>query len=129
MHAVNVLIIDDDDITLTLLEHIVDELVSGEILVFSSSIKANAFLLTEDAQRIDLVICDWQMPSVSGIKILETLRSKSLNCPFLMITAIPTKDLVISAKRLGVTDFIAKPFSSDDLTQKLSVLLDKISQA
>ncbi|WP_166422306.1 response regulator [Paraglaciecola sp. 20A4] len=129
MHAVNVLIIDDDDITLTLLEHIVDELVSGEILVFSSSIKANAFLLTEDAQRIDLVICDWQMPSVSGIKILETLRSKSLNCPFLMITAVPTKDLVISAKRLGVTDFIAKPFSSDDLTQKLSVLLDKISQA
>nr|WP_277344121.1 response regulator [Paraglaciecola sp. 20A4] len=123
------MIIDDDDITLTLLEHIVDELVSGEILVFSSSIKANAFLLTEDAQRIDLVICDWQMPSVSGIKILETLRSKSLNCPFLMITAVPTKDLVISAKRLGVTDFIAKPFSSDDLTQKLSVLLDKISQA
>ena len=129
VHAVNVLIIDDDDITLTLLEHIVDELVSGEILVFSSSIKANAFLLTEDAQRIDLVICDWQMPSVSGIKILETLRSKSLHCPFLMITAIPTKDLVISAKRLGVTDFLAKPFSSDDLTQKLSVLLDKISQA
>ncbi|GAC35245.1 response regulator [Paraglaciecola polaris] len=127
MHAVNVMIVDDDDITLTLLEHIVDELVTGEILVFSSSIKANAFLLSEDAQRIGLVICDWQMPSVSGIKILETLRTKSKNCPFLMITANPTKDLVISAKRLGVTDFIAKPFSSDDLTQKLSVLLEKIS--
>ncbi|GAC22942.1 response regulator receiver protein [Paraglaciecola mesophila KMM 241] len=129
MHDVNVMIIDDDDITLTLLEHIVDELVSGEILVFSSSIKAHAFLLTEDAQRINLVICDWQMPSVSGIKILETLRVKLEDCPFLMVTAMPTRDLVMGAKRLGVSDFIAKPFSSDELTQKLSTLLEKISPA
>ncbi|QHJ13030.1 Chemotaxis protein CheY [Paraglaciecola mesophila] len=128
MHDVNVMIVDDDDITLTLLEHIVEELVSGEILVFSSSIKANAFLLSEDAQRINLVICDWQMPSISGLKILETLRIKAKDCPFFMITANPTKELVISAKRLGVTDFVAKPFSADDLTQKLSVLLEKISQ-
>jgi CheY-like chemotaxis protein len=128
MHDVNVMIVDDDDITLTLLEHMVDELVSGEILAFSSSIKANKFLLTEDAQRIDLVICDWQMPSVSGLQILETLRTKAKDCPFFMITANPIKEIVLSAKRLGVTDFIAKPFSTDDLTQKLTVLLEKISQ-
>lgn len=129
MHDVNVMIIDDDDITLSLLEHIVDELVSGEILVFSNSVEAKAFLETDKAQSINLVMCDWKMPDVSGIDILETLRKNLENCPFLMITANPTKELVVSAKRLGVTDFIAKPFSSDELTQKLSTLLEKISPA
>ena len=127
LYAVNVMIIDDDDITLSLLKHILDGLVSGEVLVFSSSIKAQAFLLSHDARRVNLVICDWQMPNVSGIQILETLRSKMPNCPFFMITAKPTSELVLSAKRLEVTNFIAKPFVADDLIHKLSKLLEEIS--
>ena len=126
MHAANVMIIDDDEVTLAMLEHIVKGLVSGEILTFSSSIKAHAFLLSEDAQRINLVICDWQMPGVSGIKILETLKIKLPECPFFMVTAKPTKDLVISAKRLGADNFIAKPFVTEDLSKVLSELLEKI---
>lgn len=127
MSRINVLIIDDDEITLTLLQHIVEDLVSGEILSYSSSIKAKAFLQTQAARSIGLVICDWQMPSVSGIHILETLRDRNEHCPFLMITANPTKELVVNAIRLGVTDFIAKPFSSDELTKKISLLLEKIA--
>lgn len=127
MTAINVLIIDDDEITLTLLEHIVDDLVTGEILSFSSSIKAKAYLQTKAAESIGLVICDWQMPSVSGIHILETLRDRDEKCPFLMITANPTKELVVNAIRLGVTDFIAKPFSSEELSKKISLFLDTLS--
>lgn len=126
MHAATVMIIDDDEVTLSMLEHIVGGLVVGEILLFSSSIKAHAFLLSEAAQRIDLVICDWQMPSISGIKILETLKIKLPECPFFMVTGKPTKDLVISAKRLGVDNFIAKPFVAEDLSKVLSELLEKI---
>ncbi|MFT5809213.1 MAG: two-component system chemotaxis response regulator CheY [Moritella dasanensis] len=129
LYAANIMIVDDDEITLALINHIVEGLVIGEVLLFSSSIKAQAFLLSQDAQRIDLVICDWQMPSVSGIKILETLRRRKPDCPFFMITAKPTSELVISAKRLGVTNFIAKPFVSDDLIDSLSKLLDKSSPA
>lgn len=129
MHPANVLIIDDDEVTLSLLEQIVSSLVSGEILTFSSSIKAHAFLLSEDAQRINLVICDWQMPSVSGIKVLETLKLKLPDCPFFMITAKPTKELVISAKRLGVDNFIAKPFVAENLSKVLSELLEKTCPA
>ena len=127
MYAVNVMIVDDDKITLAMLEHIIEELTSGEILVFSSSIKAHDFLLSQDAQRINLVICDWQMPGISGIKILETLRIKKPDCPFFMITAIPTSELVISAKRLGVTNFIAKPFVTVNLINALSKLLEEIT--
>lgn len=123
MSAVNVVIIDDDEITLTLLEHIVEDLTTGYILVFANSTKAKAFLQSEAAASIGLVICDWQMPDISGIDILQTLRDKNLSCPFFMVTANPTKELLMNAKRLGVTDFIAKPFSSDDLAKKISLVL------
>jgi len=126
MSAIDVLIIDDDEITLTLLKHIVEDLVTGQIFVFSNSIKAKAFIQSREAASVGLVICDWQMPSVSGIHILETFRDKNTSCPFLMITANPTKDLVINAMRLGVTDFIVKPIISDELTQKISLILANI---
>ncbi|MFT6897226.1 MAG: two-component system chemotaxis response regulator CheY [Paraglaciecola sp.] len=128
MSTINVLIIDDDEITLTLLENIVKELVTGNIFVFSNSIKAKAFLHSREAASVGLVICDWQMPSVTGIHILETLRDNYASCPFLMITVNPTKDLVNDAIRLSVTDFMVKPFSSDNITKKISLMLANIAK-
>jgi two-component system chemotaxis response regulator CheY len=126
MSLINVLIIDDDEITLTLLENIVKDLVFGKTFVFSNSIKAKAFLRSGEAASVGLVICDWQMPSVTGIHILETLRDTRARCPFLMITVNPTKDLVNDAIRLGVTDFMVKPFSCDNITKKISLMLANI---
>ncbi|MFQ3237246.1 MAG: two-component system chemotaxis response regulator CheY [Paraglaciecola sp.] len=126
MNAINVLIIDDDEITLTLLDNVVKELITGKTFLFSNSIKAKVFLQSREAVNVGLVICDWQMPSVSGIHILETFRDTNASCPFLMITVKPTKDLVKDAMRLGVTDFMVKPFNSENITKKISLMLANI---
>lgn len=123
LSAQNILLIDDDSITLELVQHVLEEFVSGEIFAFSSSVKALNFVRQVRSNELTLVICDWQMPTVNGIDILKALRENDSSTPFLMVTANPTRELVIAAKKAGATDFIAKPFKNVDLTEKVFKLL------
>lgn len=118
-----ILIVDDDEITLELLQLILDEFISGEVISFSSSKKALKFIGAQGVGDLDLVICDWMMPEYDGIEVLKAIRNKSQALPVLMLTGQPTRDLVISARKNGVSDFIAKPFKNYDLTEKIQSLL------
>lgn len=123
MYDCNIVVIDDDNITLELVQIILEEIISGEIFVFSDSQQALDFVQSDSMSKISLVVCDWLMPDVSGLEILAALRNNKPNCPFLMITANATKKLVVDAMRLGATDFIVKPFHTNDLLTKVERLI------
>jgi two-component system chemotaxis response regulator CheY len=119
----NILVVDDDEVMLELLGHILEDIVTGEIVRFSSSIGALRFLQRIDRIPLALIISDWQMPDLNGVQFLGMLREIDKKIPFLMITANPTMDVVIGSKQAGVTDFIVKPFSSEDLLGTVKTLL------
>jgi two-component system chemotaxis response regulator CheY len=119
----NLVVIDDDIVTLELVQLILEEVISGEIHVFSDSKQALDYVQTDSMDKISLVICDWLMPDVSGLEILAALRKSKPECPFLMITANATKQLVVDSMRLGATDFIVKPFITHDLLTKIERLI------
>jgi two-component system chemotaxis response regulator CheY len=123
MYDCNIVVIDDDIITLELVQHILEEVISGEVCVFSDSKQALDYVQSNSMDKISLVICDWLMPEVSGLQILAALRKSKLECPFLMITANATKQLVVDSMRLGATDFIVKPFITRDLQTKVERLI------
>ena len=123
MYDCNIVVIDDDIITLELVQIILEEVISGEICVFSDSKQALDYVQSESMDKISLVICDWLMPDVSGLHILAALRKSKPSCPFLMLTANATKKLVVDSMRLGATDFIVKPFHTNDLLTKVERLI------
>lgn len=123
MYDCNIVVIDDDNITLELVQIILEEVTSGEICVFSDSKKALDYVQSDSMEKISLVICDWLMPDVSGLDILAALRKSKSHCPFLMLTANATKKLVVDSMRLGATDFIVKPFHTGDLLTKVERLI------
>lgn len=123
MYDCNIVIIDDDIITLELVQVILEEVISGEINAFSDSQQALDYVQSDSMDKISLVICDWLMPDVSGLHILSALRKSKPQCPFLMITANATKQLVVDSMRLGATDFIVKPFHTHDLLNKAEKLI------
>jgi two-component system chemotaxis response regulator CheY len=123
MYDCNIVVIDDDIITLELVHLIIAEIISGEIHVFSDSNQALNFVQSDSMDKISLVICDWLMPEVSGLDILAALRSSQSRCPFLMLTANATKQLVVDSMRLGATDFIVKPFHTHELLTKVERLI------
>ncbi len=75
--------------------------------------------------RFDLVLCDWNMPKMSGRELLEKVRSTpELNhLPFIMITGENASDMVKSAIAGGVTDFIVKPFTGALLEHRMNLAL------
>ena len=122
MYNCNIVVIDDDKITLDLVQIILEEVTSGEIHTFTDSKQALDYVQSDSMDHVSLVICDWLMPDVSGLEILAALRKSKPNCPFLMITANATKQLVIDSILLGVNDFVVKPFHTNDLIKKVERL-------
>jgi DNA-binding NtrC family response regulator len=123
MYDCNILVIDDDNIILELVQIILEELTSGDIVTLSDSQQALSYVQSEKMDNVSLVICDWLMPVVSGLDILAALRQTKSACPFLMLTANATKKLVVDSMRLGATDFIVKPFHTNDLLTKVERLI------
>ena len=76
---------------------------------------------------VDIVICDWDMPALSGIELLATLRHyKELKqLPFIMFTGSGTGHHIERAISEGTTDYIVKPFTSKSLVLKTLNALTK----
>lgn len=77
--------------------------------------------------KIDLIVSDWNMPKVTGLDLLKTVRSdESLKAtPFLMVTAEAQKDNVVQAVQAGVSNYVVKPFTPEALKEKLERIFDK----
>lgn len=75
----------------------------------------------KEGNPFKLVVSDWNMPELSGVELLEKLRSTYhfKNLPFLMVTAEGEKEQVIRAIKSGVSDYVVKPVSKEDLIKKL----------
>lgn len=91
----------------------IDEAVNGS--------KAQTLLTRK---RYDLVLCDWEMPEMSGLELLQWLRDREQlegedKTPFIMVTSRGDKDHVVKAVEAGVNDYIGKPFSNEQLLRKI----------
>ncbi|MBP2312314.1 response regulator [Azospirillum soli] len=73
----------------------------------------------------DLIICDWKMPRLSGLEFLKLVRASRPELPFLMVTALATMIAVEEAMAHDVTAYIAKPFSPEQLEEKILVLVNR----
>jgi len=76
------------------------------------------------ALEFALVISDWNMPNMMGIDLLRAVRGsdKTKKVPFLMITAEAQKENVLEAAKAGVSNYIVKPFTADQLQAKLEAI-------
>ncbi|AOY89717.1 two-component system response regulator [Marinobacter salinus] len=69
----------------------------------------------------DLVLCDWEMPEMTGLELLQWMRQQPQyqNVPFIMITSRGDKNHVIEAVKEGVSEYLGKPFSPEGLSKKI----------
>ncbi len=76
-----------------------------------------------------LVIADWNMPVMTGIELLRAVRANPTlkSIPFLMVTAERLQENIIDAVQAGVSGYLVKPFSEDNLREKLEKVFEKKS--
>ncbi|MGB7539157.1 MAG: response regulator [Anaerolineales bacterium] len=75
--------------------------------------------------RPDLILLDMHMPRMSGLEMLAALRKTESAVPAILMTAYGSEDVAIEAFRLGVRDYIVKPFTSDEILRSIDRALNE----
>ncbi len=70
-------------------------------------------------QDFDVVITDLKMPGMDGMEVLKTIKILQPEVPVIIITGYSTVDTAVEAMKNGAFDYIAKPFTSDIITDKV----------
>lgn len=92
--------------------------------VFEASDGAEAIKLFHQ-QSFDLIITDRHMPNVGGDAVLKAVRASAPSLPVIMLTADTGTRTVAEVARLGVSDFITKPFTADVVIKRVANALLK----
>lgn len=77
---------------------------------------------------VHLVISDMNMPEMNGLQLLHALRnsSKTKKVGFLLITGKVEKNIIEMGKKLGMNNFIAKPFQPQDLKSAVEAIVGRL---
>ncbi len=125
MSKVSVLVVDDATFIRDLVKKgLRDHFPGVQIVEAINGRKAQQLL---GRQSVDLILCDWEMPELSGLELLSWCREQDnlKTVPFIMVTSRGDKDNVIQAIQAGVSDFIGKPFSNEQLVTKVKKALSR----
>ncbi|MFT5254253.1 MAG: DNA-binding response OmpR family regulator [Flavobacteriales bacterium] len=69
----------------------------------------------------DLVLLDWMLPKMSGLDLCKAIRIKDINTPIIFLTAKDTIQETIEGLKAGANDYIKKPFSFEELIERIKV--------
>lgn len=120
-----ILVVEDQQEMRTLVRNMLAE--SGVTQIFEAADGREALQFMDMAYDcINLIICDWNMPGVSGLDLVRQIRTTDTAIPVLMLTGRHDKTSVLEAKMAGVTAYIGKPFSEEQLASKLRVIHEKM---
>lgn len=75
------------------------------------------------ASKPDLVLCDWNMPEMNGLELLQSLSSESISLKFGFVTSEGTPEMRKTAEENGALFLISKPFTADTFQEKLGSVL------
>lgn len=108
--SMNILIIDDDPLYRKLSSSILKE----RFNVFTSESPSEGFKIMR-SQRIDFLICDYILPELNGLEVLDLVKAEFPGIYFIMISEAGDMDTVIEAMRRGAVDYFKKPFTPADI--------------
>lgn len=120
--SIKVLIVDDFATMRRILKNILKQIGFKNILEADDGTTALEVL---DRQSVDLIISDWNMPKMTGLELLKSVRASDQykKTPFLMVTAEAQKQNVIEAVQAGVSNYVVKPFTAEAISEKLTKIL------
>ena len=125
MSKVSVLVVDDASFIRDLVKKCLRNAFPGIKIEDAVNGRKAQAMLTRDA--FDLVLCDWEMPEMSGLELLTWCREQDplKTLPFIMVTSRGDKENVVQAIQAGVSDFVSKPFTNEQLLTKVKKALTK----
>lgn len=115
-----ILAVDDTAIILTRISNTLGN--DYEVITVNSGVRALKYL---EQEKPDLILLDIQMGQKDGIETLKEIRAMKdrADIPVIMLTGVEDKEIVLKSAKLGICDYILKPFSSEDLLDRIHLVL------
>jgi CheY-like chemotaxis protein len=124
--SINILIVDDSKLARIVMAKAIRALHPDWNRIEASN--ADEALAILDAQRIDVVLLDFNMPKKDGLTLAGELRARFPVMPIALATANVQDEVVARARAVGVT-FITKPLTEDSLRGFLSGAASRLCEA
>lgn len=118
------LLIDDSKTTRRIQRGVLEELGCTEI---EEAADGQDAMSRVSAFQPTLILLDWYMPNMDGLAFLKAFRKQDSTTPIIMVTTEAGKSRVIEAIRSGVNNFIIKPFTPDELRERITTTLERAS--
>lgn len=113
----HILIIEDEVGIVQFLQQGLEE-EGYQITTASDGLKG--FELTQK-RNFDLILLDWMLPKMTGLELCKAIRLKNSETPILFLTAKDTIQETIEGLKAGANDYIKKPFSFDELIERIKI--------
>ena len=112
-----ILAVDDDIIVLTRISSILRN--DYDLVTVNSGMRALKYL---ELEKPDLILLDVRMMQQDGIETLRKIRNmeECKDIPVIMLTGVESREIVVESAKLGVCDYLLKPFSSVELLKRVS---------
>ena len=128
MSKISVLVVDDASFIRDLVKKCLRNYFPGIRIEDAVNGKKAQAMLAKEA--FDLVLCDWEMPEMSGLELLTWCREQDnlKTMPFVMVTSRGDKENVVQAIQAGVSGYVSKPFTNEQLLTKVKQALNKVGK-
>lgn len=121
----HILIVEDEEGIVQFLKQGLEE--EGYIVSAAKDGKEGLKLFQND--KFDLLLLDWMLPKMTGLELCKTIRQENNKVPIIFLTAKDTVQETVEGLKSGANDYIKKPFSFDELVERIKVQLrDKKEQ-
>lgn len=77
----------------------------------------------------DLILLDWNMPVMDGMTFLKAFRTDNKATPVIMVTTEAEKTRVVEAIKAGVNNYVVKPFTTDQLKERINQTMERCKAA
>lgn len=117
--GIRILVVDDATFIRDMIKKQLRDKIPGvEVLDAPDGARAMAQL---KGQAVDLILSDWEMPNMTGAQLLSAVRAMPHDgtIPFVMISSRGDRNHIVKAIELGVSDYLTKPFSAEELLKKV----------
>lgn len=123
--TLRLMLVDDMSVSRALLEQALEEM---GIQKYQSESSGKVALDKITASPVHLVLCDFNMPGMNGLQLLEALRSnrQTRDVGFILVTGTPTKEILDKGRALGLNNLVRKPFTSLGLKAAIEQVVGRL---
>ncbi|MBB1194371.1 DNA-binding response regulator [Flavobacterium sp. SOK18b] len=113
----HLLIVEDEAGIIQFLQQGLEE----EGYTVSSAVDGSLAFEKIQKENFDLILLDWMLPKMTGLELCKAIRLKNNTTPIIFLTARDTVQETIEGLKAGANDYIKKPFSFDELLERIKI--------